>query len=75
MSIDITQQMADERFLRLPEVISRTGLSRASIYKRIQLDTFPSQIQLGGRCSGWRESEVSQWMAARVSESRPITPT
>jgi prophage regulatory protein len=60
------------RFLRLPEVINRTGLGRASIYARMaeQPPRFPSSVPLGGHAVGWVESEISQWVEDRIREAR-----
>ena len=58
------------RFLRLPEVIARTGLKRSSIYAAIQAGTFPAQIPLGERAVGWDESEVSAWIESRILSAR-----
>jgi len=52
----------NDRIIRLPTVVDRTGLSRATIYRKIQKGTFPKQIQISLRCSGWRESEITEWM-------------
>jgi prophage regulatory protein len=56
--------------LRLPSVKQRTGLSRSSIYLRISQGTFPTAVSLGGRAVGWIESEIDDWLARRVAESR-----
>ena len=58
------------RILRLPEVVDRVGLKRASIYLRVADGSFPRQISLGARAVGWLESEIDAWLAARVS-ARP----
>ncbi len=58
------------RFIRLPEVIARTGLKRSSIYAAVQAGTFPAQIPLGERAVGWDESEISAWIEARIREAR-----
>ena len=50
------------RFLRLNTVLDRTGLSRATLYRKIQAGTFPAQYKLSERCCGWRESEVNVWL-------------
>lgn len=50
-----------DRFLRLNAVLDRTGLSRATLYRKIHAGTFPSQIKIAERCCGWRESEISAW--------------
>jgi prophage regulatory protein len=54
------------RILRLPEVINRVGLKRASIYAAIARGTFPKQIPLGARAVGWIEGEIEAWLAARI---------
>ena len=59
-----------ETIIRLPAVKARIGLSRSTIYQLVAQRTFPSQIALGARSVGWLESEVDQWLAARVERSR-----
>lgn len=64
----------DISILRLPQVKQITGLSRSSIYLRMSEGTFPQTISLGGaraRAVGWLAGEVHQWVADRISESRP----
>lgn len=56
------------RVLRLREVEERTGLKRASIYRRGTAGTFPKPIRLGANSSGWIESEIESWLAQRVAE-------
>jgi len=59
-----------ESILRLPAVQSRIGLSRSTIYERIKNGTFPRPIYIGERAIGFIESEVDEWIQARISESR-----
>lgn len=61
---------SNNRILRLPEVKTRTGLSRSTIYERIKAGTFPRHISLGVRSVGWLESEIDGWIAARIEASR-----
>lgn len=57
--------------LRRKQVEARTGLSRSTIYQRMADGTFPRAVSLGGaRCVGWLESEINDWIATRVSQSR-----
>lgn len=56
--------------LRLPAVRMRTGLSRSSIYLWISKGKFPTPVSLGARAVGWVESEVDDWVAHRIMESR-----
>ena len=58
-----------ERFLRLPEVQDRTGVSRSFIYKSITDKTFPAPRKVGGRASVWLESEVNTWMRRVAGET------
>ena len=58
------------RFLRLPEVLARTGLSRSTIYVRLEQGLFPRPVSLGVRAVGWIESEVDEWIRRRIAESR-----
>ena len=56
------------RIIRLKDVIDSTGLARSTIYKYIAEDTFPKPVSLGERCVGWVESEVHDWILARIEE-------
>ena len=58
------------RSLRLPEVLARTGLSRSTIYVRLEQGRFPRPVSLGARAVGWIEAEVDEWMRARITASR-----
>ena len=62
-----------ERFLRLADVITRTGLSRSSIYLSISQGNFPQNINLGPRSVGWLESEIDGWIQERVNQRSVIT--
>lgn len=53
---------SDERILRIGEVLRRTGLSRATVYRKIAKGTFPRQLSLSDNASGWHASEVSRWI-------------
>ena len=58
------------RFLRLREVLERTGLSRSTIYVRLDQGRFPRPVSLGDRAVRWVEVEVDEWIAERIAESR-----
>lgn len=55
-----------ETFLRLPEVKSRTGLSRSSIYLYVKKGSFPIPMKLGLRSVGWVESDIQDWINSRI---------
>lgn len=60
------------RLLRLPEVIDRTGLSKASIYRYVQLGKFPAPVIVGERAAAWVQSEIDTWIAARIIARREL---
>jgi prophage regulatory protein len=53
-------------FLRLPQVLRLTGLSRSTIYKWVNQGDFPKPKQLGPRAIAWDSEELANW-----SENRP----
>ena len=57
-----------KRVLRLPEVIAKVGLSRASIYRLQEAGEFPSSIRIGRSAVAWVEAEVDNWIDARIAE-------
>jgi prophage regulatory protein len=60
----------NERALRLRQVCQLTGLGRSMIYQMQAEGRFPRRIKLGERAVGWLESEVRDWLAARIETSR-----
>ena len=58
------------RLLRLPEVISTTGLSRASIYNYMAEGKFPPSVSIGARAVAWPSNDVTQWVSDRISATR-----
>ena len=53
--------------LRLPAIETGTGLSRSTIYLRIEEGLFPKPVSLGGRAVGWPANEVETLNAARIA--------
>jgi prophage regulatory protein len=60
---------AQERLLRLEEVIAICGLGRSKIYQAIKLGEFPAPVKLYGRSSAWVSTEIDAWVRG-VIESR-----
>jgi len=58
---------ATRRLLRLPAVVSATGLSRTSIYRAMTAGDFPRAVPLGRRAVGWDAAEVEGWIASRLA--------
>ena len=64
----MTRQLSKNVILRLPQVTSKTNLSRSSIYNFIAAGTFPRPISLGLRSVGWLENEIDEWILSRVEK-------
>ena len=56
------QTETPDRILRIKTVLERTGLSRSTMYRKMQNGTFPRNVQISTRCAGWRESAISAWL-------------
>jgi prophage regulatory protein len=69
------QTFASPLILRRPQVETRTGLSRSTLYQYIQDGLFPRPVTLGPRAVGWLESDVNAWIDARARAARPGTTT
>ena len=70
MAVNITT-FEIPKIIRLPRVKELCAYSRSSIYALIAQGKFPSPIDLGGgRAVGWLESEIVEWINARVASSR-----
>ncbi len=52
-----------DRILRIAKVLDMTGLSRSTLYRRINDGSFPKQVQISAYCIGWRESSVAALLA------------
>ncbi|WP_166879071.1 AlpA family transcriptional regulator [Massilia mucilaginosa] len=67
----------NHRIIRLPEVIGKTGLARATLYRMATSGRFPASISLGGKAIGWVESEIDAWiergMLARQTPGKQAT--
>jgi len=75
MSIEPSQSL---RVLRLRDVIQRVGLSRLTIYDRINPkssrydESFPKPIKIGASAIGWIESNISEWIESKIKQSHPF---
>lgn len=54
------------RILRLKVVLERTGLTRSTLYRKMQIGTSPKQLRISVRCAGWRESDLEAWLCNPV---------
>ena len=59
----------DKRVLRLPAVMERTGLSKASIHRLANANDFPAAIRLACRAVGWPADRIDEWIYSRDSNT------
>lgn len=54
-----------KRLLKISEVCDFVGLSRATIYRRVDSGDFPRPVQLSARRIAWLTREVTEWFRER----------
>ena len=57
-----------ERIIRKPELLSRIGLSDATIWRMEKGGKFPQRVRIGGGSVGWLESEINHWLDGKAQE-------
>jgi prophage regulatory protein len=62
MATEVPSFPTRKKLLRLKQVVETTGLSRASIYRQIQSQTFPRPVKIAARSVAWVEDEVQHWI-------------
>ncbi|WP_259741263.1 AlpA family transcriptional regulator [Pseudomonas fluorescens] len=68
-----TQPKKTMQILRMAEVTRRVGLSKSTIYDRINPkstrydDTFPKPIKIGLSAIGWLEEHINSWIESRIT--------
>lgn len=53
------------RIMRLPEVLTATGVSPATIWRWVKAGNFPAPVKLGPNATGWRATDVESWIESR----------
>lgn len=51
-----------DKIIRLKTVLARTGLSRSTMYRKIDEGTLPAQVKISIHGVGWRESAINRWI-------------
>ncbi|MBT4921775.1 MAG: AlpA family transcriptional regulator [Rickettsiales bacterium] len=55
-----------KKILRLPQLMSKTGLARSTIYLLLKQGAMPKSINLGQRSVGWLESDIDAWIDSKI---------
>ena len=59
-----------QRLLRLADVRDRVPYSRSTIYQLMAQGKFPKPLNLGARAVAWLESDIDEWIKARIEGGR-----
>ena len=67
-----TNNKQAEKLLRWPEVQARVGFCKSYSYVLQKKGVFPKPVKLieGGRATGYLESEINEFINARIEQSR-----
>lgn len=69
-----TTQHPTRRLLTLREVEQRTGYRKSKLYASFKARAFPQPVRLDTRSIRFVESEVDEWIAARIAERDAKVP-
>lgn len=64
-----------ERLLKVPEVASRTGLSRSTVYSLLLKGVIPSVALGGTRTRRVREADLDSWIRSEADASAAVLTT
>ena len=56
-----------EGLIRLGQVKHLTGLSKATLYRKMSAGEFPRPVRLGVVARAWPLSEVQDWIVQRIA--------
>lgn len=51
--------------LKMQTINAVTGLSAATVYRKVATGEFPKPIKLGARCTRWQAQGVREWLDAQ----------
>ena len=55
-----------EKLFRRKEVERITGLTRSTIYAKMDKNEFPKPVRVGKRAVAWKESDIDKWIKSRM---------
>lgn len=59
----------ENRIVRMPEIMRRTGFGRSSIYHLIKRGEFPPLVKIGARASGISSEVLDAWINEKLGAS------
>ncbi len=58
------------KLIKRQQVEERTGIGRAYLYRLMSEGRFPRPVRVGTRAVRWLESDIQEWIEARVAEQQ-----
>jgi len=58
--------MSSIQLLRLPSVLSKTGLKRSTFLKKVKSGEFALPVRISQRNIAWRLEDVDEWINSRT---------
>lgn len=58
--------------LRLPQTLTKTGLTRSALYAAVRAGTFPNPVRIGPKAVAWPDHEIDAWIANRIAEREHV---
>ena len=62
-----TQQNQELRLISLKDVMTRTALSKSTIYQLIKDGGFPKSVNITTRRVAWLVHEIDNWLSERIN--------
>ena len=59
---DYLKWLEAKMIMRMTDVCSELGVSRASVYRLLESGGFPKPLKLGKRAIGWERDHIQQWV-------------
>lgn len=58
-----------DALLKIDITAGLTGLSKATVYRRVRDGSFPKPVRLSARCTRWRAGDVMAWLRAMAQQA------
>jgi prophage regulatory protein len=71
----MTALLTGRRTLRVRQVVQKTGLSQATIWRLSACGEFPKPIKISKGCTVWLEHEIDEMLEAKAAERGPRLQT
>lgn len=55
-------------FVRQPQLLAVIPISKATLWRRVKLQTFPRPVKLSERVTAWRAEDLHRWIEHHADE-------